>query len=75
MKKVLVSVALVLSLLLSGCGAEGPGYSNDVGDDTSEIPNSTYYIKQVNVGQTNCVIFRDGNMGGITCDWSNSAIN
>lgn len=35
----------------------------------SQVPDGGYYIQHVNVDGTDCIIYRDGSMGGITCNW------
>lgn len=74
MKKIVKFVAPVALLFsLSACGEPAAGgYSDDPGE-RSIVPSTTAYVKEVTLDSgIVCVIFRDGSMGGISCDWSNN---
>jgi uncharacterized protein YcfL len=61
-----LAIALVLpAFLMVGCG-ENTQFSEDHGPDQI-IPDTQSYVKRVNIEGRDCVIFRDGSMGGIWC--------
>lgn len=65
-----LALALILPVFLVGCGSSDPNdsYSPDNGEK-SDIPEGGHYIKKVDVDGTTCVIYRDGSMGGVDCDY------
>lgn len=75
MKRFMVAV-LVPLVFLVGCGdvADEPGDSTSDGTSTGYgdgalIPDTNYYVKKVDVGGTDCVIYKDGDVGNVTCNW------
>lgn len=67
-------VAVLLPLSFAACGeaAEG-GFSDDNGE-SSVIPEKSSYLKELATESgTKCVLYRDGNMGGLSCDWSSDS--
>lgn len=79
MKRIILA-ALVLPVFLVGCGAPADEPGDNTTDGTSTgygdgalIPDTNYYVKKIDVGGTDCVIYKDGDVGNITCGWPVSA--
>lgn len=72
MRKTMVATFLALTLVfsVSACGepVDDSGNSKYSDDDgvTGVIPNSSNYLKKVEVEGTTCIIFSDA---AISCDW------
>lgn len=66
-----VIVAVLLPFSFAACGATGPsgGFSEDSGE-SSVIPERDFYLKMTELDGVKCVIFKDYDMGGISCDWN-----
>jgi uncharacterized protein YceK len=61
-------VALVAVLALSACGSQGYSEGPDE-PNKGQVPAGASYLEEVEVDGTTCVIYRDGSMGGIDCNF------
>lgn len=62
MKKTLTALAIVTALTLAGCASVDP----DGGEATHLRDN---HVKLSDGRTVTCVMYRDGSLGGLSCDW------
>ena len=64
-------VAVLLPLSFAACGEVADNRYSDDSGESGLIPEDTYYLKELTTENgTKCVLYRDGEMGGISCDWN-----